>query len=137
MSWRKSIWPSASTVSEFDWLGVPSLELAPLAALSAARQRNALSHWLAALTRLPDSDHWSGWDDLRDAAADARPIWRLADGELHRAGGRIWWLSGGWLRPAADAGELARSLATAGVAGQRRAQFQRSNPRWPAANPLS
>ncbi|VVO97657.1 tRNA(Ile)-lysidine synthase [Pseudomonas fluorescens] len=88
---------SASAVSEFDWLGLPSLELAPLAALSAARQRNAVRHWLAALTRLPDSDHWSGWDDLRDATGDARPVWRLADGELHRAGGRIWWLSGHWL----------------------------------------
>ncbi|MDZ4328872.1 MAG: tRNA lysidine(34) synthetase TilS [Pseudomonas sp.] len=89
----------ARTVGEFDWLGVPSLELSPIAKLSAARQRNAVSHWLAALTRLPDSDHWSGWEDLRDATGDARPIWRLADGELHRAGGRLWWLSGHWLRP--------------------------------------
>ncbi|RON01835.1 tRNA lysidine(34) synthetase TilS [Pseudomonas brassicacearum] len=87
----------AATVSEFDWLGVPSLEMAALEKLSAARQRNALSHWLAPLTRLPDSDHWSGWADLRDAAMDARPIWRLADGELQRANGRIWWLSGHWL----------------------------------------
>ncbi|MHC8393152.1 tRNA lysidine(34) synthetase TilS [Pseudomonas sp. LB3P93] len=89
---------SARTVSDFDWLGLPSLELAPLAKLSAARQRNALSHWLTALTQLPDSDHWSGWGDLRDATGDARPVWRLAEGELHRAGGRIWWLSGCWLR---------------------------------------
>jgi len=88
----------ARTESEFEWLGVPSLELVALTNLSAARQRNALSHWLAALTRLPDSDHWSGWEDLRDATGDARPVWRLADGELHRAGGRIWWLSGPWLR---------------------------------------
>jgi tRNA(Ile)-lysidine synthase len=94
---------SARTVSDFDWLGVPSLELAALAELSAARQRNALSHWLAALTRLPDTDHWSGWEDLRDAAPDARPVWRLAQGQLHRAGGRIWWLAGSWLRPANDA----------------------------------
>ncbi|AWY43106.1 tRNA lysidine(34) synthetase TilS [Pseudomonas putida] len=90
----------ALNASEFDWLGVPSLELAPLASLSAARQRNALSHWLAPRTRMPDSDHWSGWENLRDASGDARPIWRLADGELHRAGGRIWWLSGSWLRAA-------------------------------------
>ncbi|MCS3836752.1 tRNA(Ile)-lysidine synthase [Pseudomonas sp. JAI111] len=88
---------SASTVSDFDWLGLPSLELAPLAALSAARQRNALSHWLAALTQMPDSDHWSGWENLRDATGDACPIWRLGQGELHRSGGRIWWLSGCWL----------------------------------------
>ncbi|KJZ64840.1 tRNA lysidine(34) synthetase TilS [Pseudomonas fluorescens] len=88
----------ASTANDFDWLGLPSLELAALETLSAARQRNALSHWLEPLTRLPDSDHWSGWDNLRYATGDACPIWRLADGELHRAGGRIWWLSGSWLR---------------------------------------
>jgi tRNA(Ile)-lysidine synthase len=88
----------ASTATDFDWLGLPSLELGALATLSAARQRNALSHWLEPLTRLPDSDHWSGWENLRDATGDACPIWRLADGELHRAGGRIWWLSGSWLR---------------------------------------
>ncbi|MBD9605403.1 tRNA(Ile)-lysidine synthase [Pseudomonas sp. PvR086] len=88
----------AGTDSDFDWLGLPSLELAPLEKLSDARQRNALSHWLKPLTSLPDSDHWSGWQDLRDATGDARPVWRLAAGELHRAGGRLWWLSGGWLR---------------------------------------
>jgi tRNA(Ile)-lysidine synthase len=110
----------ANTPSDFDWLGLPSLQLAALEKLSAARQRNALSHWLASRTRLPDSDHWSGWDDLRDAADDARPVWRLADGELHRAGGRVWWLSGGWLRPLADAGSwpdpaLPRALPDNGV----------------------
>ncbi|MFJ2688526.1 tRNA lysidine(34) synthetase TilS [Pseudomonas sp. NPDC087342] len=89
---------AAGRRSDFDWLGLPSLELASLDKLSAARQRNALSHWLATRTRLPDSDHWSGWQDLRDATGDARPIWRLAEGELHRANGRIWWLSGAWLR---------------------------------------
>ncbi len=88
----------AATAHDFEWLGLPSLELAPLAALSAARQRNALSHWLEPLTRLPDTDHWSGWTDLCDAAPDASPVWRLADGELHRSAGRLWWLSGHWLR---------------------------------------
>ncbi|WP_085581405.1 MULTISPECIES: tRNA lysidine(34) synthetase TilS [unclassified Pseudomonas] len=87
----------ARTPDAFDWLGVPSLALAPLAGLSAARQRNALSHWLAPLTRLPDTDHWSGWSDLCEAAVDAAPVWRLADGELHRSAGRLWWLSGQWL----------------------------------------
>lgn len=90
----------ASAASEFVWLKLPSIKLAPLEKLSDARQRNALSYWLEPLTRLPDSDHWSGWLDLRDATGDARPIWRLAEGELHRAGGRIWWLSGRWLRAA-------------------------------------
>ncbi|VVP77402.1 tRNA lysidine(34) synthetase TilS [Pseudomonas fluorescens] len=88
----------AATAHEFEWLGLPSLELAPLAALSAARQRNAISHWLEPFTQLPDTDHWSGWTDLCDAAPDASPIWRLADGELHRSAGRLWWLSGDWLR---------------------------------------
>ena len=88
----------AVTPSGFPWLALPSLELAPLANLSAARQRNALSHWLEPLTRLPDTDHWSGWDDLCGAASDASPVWRLAEGEVHRSAGRIWWLNGDWLR---------------------------------------
>ncbi|MGF0239559.1 tRNA lysidine(34) synthetase TilS [Rhodococcus sp. IEGM1300] len=107
----------AITVSEFDWLGLPSLELSALEGLSAARQRNALSYWLNALTRPPDSDHWSGWEQLRDATGDAQPIWRLADGELHRAGGRIWWLSGQCLQgpPAAvNWVDPARSLTLPG-----------------------
>ncbi|WP_038436466.1 tRNA lysidine(34) synthetase TilS [Pseudomonas brassicacearum] len=93
----------ATNPGAFDWLGLRSLELAPLQALSPARQRNAMSHWLASMTTLPDSDHWSGWDSLRDAKGDAHPIWRLAGGELHRAGGRVWWLSDHWLRPAPGA----------------------------------
>jgi tRNA(Ile)-lysidine synthase len=88
----------AGTAHDFAWLGLPSLEMAPLAALSVARQRNALSHWLEPLTRLPDADHWSGWSNLCEAAADASPVWRLADGELHRSAGRLWWLNGQWLR---------------------------------------
>lgn len=81
------------------WLPLPSLALAPLLALSAARQRNALRCWLADRTALPDLDHWAGWLDLRDARPDAAPRWRLGAGELQRAGGRIWWLDGAWGRP--------------------------------------
>jgi tRNA(Ile)-lysidine synthase len=92
---------SAEAPGQWPWLAVPSLLLAPLEALSPARQRNALRHWLGPLTRLPDSDHWVGWDSLRDAGPDGRPIWRLADGQLHRAEGRIWWLSGIWLKDVA------------------------------------
>lgn len=88
----------AATAHDYAWLGLPSLELAPLAALSAARQRNAISHWLEPFTQLPDSDHWSGWTDLCKAAPDASPVWRLAEGELRRGAGRVWWLSGNWLR---------------------------------------
>lgn len=89
---------AARSPAPFAWLAMPSLALAPLLALSPARQRNALRHWLAPLTALPDSDHWAGWDDLCSAAVDAAPVWRLGGGELQRAGGRIWWLSGEWLR---------------------------------------
>ena len=85
--------------SDWPWLALPSLPLAPLLPLSTARQRNALSHWLSRFGRLPDTDHWRGWDNLRDAGSEGRPVWRLADGELHRAAGRIWWLSGVWLQP--------------------------------------
>lgn len=89
----------AASACEPSWLGIPSLLLEPLSSLSSARQRNALRHWLAPLTRLPDSDHWVGWETLCDAALDRAPVWRQADGELRRAGGRLWWLSGAWLRP--------------------------------------
>lgn len=74
------------------WPGLDSLDLATLVALSPARQRNALQYWLSHRTRLPDTRHWAGWADLRDAAADARPAWQLADGQLLRSHGRIWWL---------------------------------------------
>lgn len=90
---------AAHGVSACPWLTLASLDLSAVSALSDARQRNLLRHWLAPLTRLPDSDHWAGWCDLRDAATDAAPIWKLTDGELHRADGRLWWLSGEWLRP--------------------------------------
>ena len=87
---------AADQPSPFPWLQLPSLPLAPLRELSDARQRNALRHWLIPLTRLPDSDHWAGWHSLRDAKGDAQPLWRLADGELHRCGERLWWLPATW-----------------------------------------
>ncbi|NMX55349.1 tRNA lysidine(34) synthetase TilS [Pseudomonas sp. WS 5146] len=83
---------TADQPSPFPWLALPSLALAPLREFSDARQRNALRHWLTPLTRLPDSDHWAGWYSLRDAKGDAQPLWRLADGQLHRCGERVWWL---------------------------------------------
>ncbi|MCC6077067.1 tRNA lysidine(34) synthetase TilS [Pseudomonas sp. GCM10022188] len=89
---------TARTPAEPAWLALPSLELAPLRALPSARQRNALRHWLRGLTLPPEREHWVGWDNLRDAAEDAAPVWRLAGGELRRAGGRLWWLSGDWLQ---------------------------------------
>jgi tRNA(Ile)-lysidine synthase len=86
------------------WLGVPSLSIAPLRRLSAARQRNALQTWLGPMTRLPDAAHWAGWASLRDATPAATPVWRLADGELQASQKRVWWLSGVWLRAPLPAG---------------------------------
>lgn len=88
---------AATTPGAHAWLTLPSLQLQPLLGLSPERQRNALRHWLTPLTLLPDSEHWAGWNDLRDAAVDATPVWRLAGGELQRSAGRLWWLSGDWL----------------------------------------
>ena len=82
----------------FTWLNLPSLSLPALRELSEPRQRNALRCWLRARTAMPDSGHWAGWEDLRDAARDAAPLWRLAAGELHRADERLWWLAGAWLQ---------------------------------------
>ncbi|WP_152225006.1 tRNA lysidine(34) synthetase TilS [Pseudomonas sp. SCB32] len=88
---------AADQQAHYREMPLPSLAIGPLIALSEARQRNALRHWLAPLARLPDSAHWAGWQDLRDARADAEPVWRLADGELRRANGRLWWLANAWL----------------------------------------
>jgi tRNA(Ile)-lysidine synthase len=93
---------AARACPRLQWLSIPSLSLQSLKTLGPARQRNALRHWLGAFTTLPDTDHWAGWDALRDAAMDAAPIWRLAAGELHRGDGCIWWLSGPWLAAPAD-----------------------------------
>ncbi|WP_455924323.1 tRNA lysidine(34) synthetase TilS [Pseudomonas putida] len=86
----------AQVASSFPWLSLPSLELAPLLLLSDGRQRNALQHWLSCLTRLPDTQHWAGWYHLRDATPSATPVWALADGQLLRAGSRLWWLPDDW-----------------------------------------
>lgn len=88
---------SAGARNEYIGMQLPSLAIAALAELSEPRQRNALRQWLVPLARLPDSVHWAGWRDLRDAREDAEPIWRLADGELRRAHGRLWWLASPWL----------------------------------------
>ncbi|MBV4487039.1 tRNA lysidine(34) synthetase TilS [Pseudomonas sp. SWRI153] len=121
----------AQTSHNLAWLGVPSLELAPLAVLSAARQRNALGCWLEPLTRLPDADHWSGWNTLRDATADASPVWRLADGELHRSAGRVWWLSGNWLRAPGNGADWQAPMSALRLADNGRVMFLGQNPSGP------
>ncbi|MDP9784688.1 tRNA lysidine(34) synthetase TilS [Pseudomonas fluorescens] len=121
----------ATSPGAFGWLGLRSLALAPLRALSPARQRNALSHWLTPMTLLPDSDHWSGWDSLRDAADDARPIWRLAGGELHRAAGRVWWLSDHWLCPVPGAVDWADPAVALCLPGNGRVALNGMPPAGP------
>ncbi|ERT17299.1 tRNA(Ile)-lysidine synthetase [Pseudomonas putida SJ3] len=110
------------------WSGLESLDLAALVMLSPARQRNAVQYWLSRRTRLPDARHWAGWGDLRDAAADAQPVWRLADGELVRSQGRIWWLSGDWLQQ--PVGELAwlNSAAALVLPGNGRVRLDVAGP---------
>ena len=80
----------------FAWLPLPSLALAPLQALSEARQRNALRVWLAPLTRQPDSAHWAGWQALREGGEASDPLWRLEGGSVRRGAGRIWWVPETW-----------------------------------------
>ncbi|MCJ8169726.1 tRNA lysidine(34) synthetase TilS [Atopomonas sediminilitoris] len=82
-------------------LGLPCLSLAALRDLSEARQRNALRHWLAPLTALPDTRHWQGWLDLLAAGASATPVWRLQAGSVQRAEGLLWWLPAQWQAPVA------------------------------------
>lgn len=89
---------AARVSAECAWLRLPSLALPELRALSEPRQRNALRYWLRPLTAMPDSEHWAGWQALRDAAADAAPVWKLAAGELRRSHERLWWLDGDWQR---------------------------------------
>ncbi len=79
-----------------DWLPLAVLNLDSIAALSPARQRNLLRFWLRDKTRLPDSKHWAGWQDLLQAAVDARPLWQLRDGALERYGRRLYWLPARW-----------------------------------------
>ena len=107
----------AHGADDWPWLPRPSLALPPLRSLSVARQRNALRCWLAALTLLPDSDHWAGWEALCDASPDAAPQWRLAGGELHRAGDRLWWLSGAWLEAVEGIFDWPQDSATLALRG--------------------
>lgn len=113
------------------WLGLPSLALAPLRGLSAARQRNLLRHWLAPLTRMPDSEHWAGWDNLRDAAVDAAPLWRLEGGELRRADERLWWLSGDWLQAPPEPADWGDPQQPCDLAGNGRVFMQGITPSGP------
>ena len=125
-----------------DWLDLPRIALEPLRRLSAARQR-LLRAWLGQLTRLPDSDHWAGWESLRDAGDDADPIWRLESGELRRGGADLvvaggLACSGGTVRLGASRSSIASSRQwSAGVArrGSGGAVARRLPAGWGGAGP--
>ena len=119
---------AAQGYSALPWLHLPSLDMAILQRLGDARQRNALRGFLAPLTELPDSAHWAGWTALRDAAVDARPVWRLAQGELQRAGQRLWWLSGSWLQPVAGEFEWSDPGEALHLPGNGRLSFMGEPP---------
>lgn len=87
----------AAKVKPLAWLDLPCLQLSALTRLSTQRQINALRYWLRDYTSLPDTAHWAGWHDLRDAAADAEPIWRLKNGCVRRFADDIYWLADDWL----------------------------------------
>lgn len=88
----------------FSWLDLPCLNLEHLRGLTLVRQKNLLRYWLSSFTLLPDTAHWAGWDALRDAQADAQPLWRLHNGALLRSQNRLYWLPELWLQspPAVD-----------------------------------
>lgn len=73
-------------------LNLPALALDALQALSPARQRNVLRHWLRERSAMPDSRHWQGWQDLLMAGDDAEPVWRWQTGSVRRSRMAIWWL---------------------------------------------
>jgi tRNA(Ile)-lysidine synthase len=88
----------AASPSTWPWLPVPSLDFQRIRTLSLARQRNLMRYWLRQFGEQPETDHWEGWQSLRDAQSDAIPAWILKTGLLTRAGERVWWLSGLWLK---------------------------------------
>ena len=75
--------------------GAAALDLAGLAALSAARQRNALRAWLRGQgASMPDAVHLERIRvELPAARADAQPAVRWAGGEVRRFRGRLYFLA--------------------------------------------
>ncbi|MCK9236658.1 MAG: tRNA lysidine(34) synthetase TilS [Thiopseudomonas sp.] len=87
----------AQLVAPISWLPLAGLQLDKLAKLSDKRQKNLLRYWLADKTSAVETQHWAGWYDLRDAKADARPVWRLQQGALVRYQQQLYWLPESWL----------------------------------------
>ncbi|MFO0513007.1 MAG: tRNA lysidine(34) synthetase TilS [Gammaproteobacteria bacterium] len=99
-----------------------ALDLAGLARLSAARQRNALRAWLRAQgATMPDAVHLERIRvELPAARTDAQPVVRWSGGEVRRFRGRLYFLSvdaappavaGAWDARAAGRWDWARGRA--------------------------
>lgn len=89
----------AQLAAPISWLPLAGLQLDKLAELSDRRQKNLLRYWLADKTPAVETQHWAGWYDLRDAKADAQPVWRLQQGALVRYQQQLYWLPESWLVP--------------------------------------
>lgn len=81
-----------------DWLPLNCLDLEAVRLLSPARQTNLLRYWLKDQTRMPDTEHWAGWQAIVQAGAAAQPLWRLQAGALVRHRQRLYWLPDAWLQ---------------------------------------
>ena len=101
-----------------DWLRCwPSLDMASLAALSPARQKNLLRYWLHShAVRLPDQRHLHNLLTQLGAASDSQPTVQLDDAQLCRSSGRLWLLPRGGVPAGVDQplSQLADTLLTAG-----------------------
>lgn len=89
------------------WLNLPHLSLMALRSLSEVRQRNLLRFWLSAFVPLPDTAHWIGWEQLRDAAPEATPRWQLDGFSVQRGGEHVWLVPDAWsVTPVLGAADL-------------------------------
>lgn len=88
----------AAVPADDPWLQAwPSLLLAPLLALSQARQRNLLRFWLRQQGLLmPDQRRLDHWLQQLAAGDDAQPQLRLDGRRLYRSSDRLWLVADAW-----------------------------------------
>lgn len=112
------------------WLQVwPSLNLAALVKLSAARQRNMLRYWLLhSGLRLPDHRHLQTLVEQLTAARDSQPLIKMDGGQLRRSSDRLWLLPERGL-PAGVEESLPRLADTALCAGNGLLRLQPGSER--------
>lgn len=112
-----------------DWLGGwPSLELAALRRLSAARRTNLLRYWLRRHgLRQPDQRHLQTLLEQLGAQQDTQPELRMAGARIYRSSGRLWLLPDSGM-PAGIEQSLASPQSTALVAGNGRLLVREGGP---------